>query len=170
MTTRKRTTDGWAYRNNRARRKKTDQETYAPCYLCLEPFDWSLPGNDSGVWSAEHLVPVSMGGSDAYDNIVGTHKLCNIVRGTQPIYKGMFAGKRPVQGETNPYFKEGSRMDRSIWRDQTRPVDAHTIHPETRCMHCPCIRSRWWPDGYDSTMIDAERELAEFQHNGKRLP
>src|SRR5690606_27151041 len=109
-----------------------------------EPIDYDLSSRDPAGWSGEHVIPLSQGGRDTYENIVGTHLLCNQARGTKPMVQGMFTGMRPKPSEFGTrYVKEGSRADTRPWRARNRPVDGHTVHQETRCSQCPCYRSRW---------------------------
>jgi 5-methylcytosine-specific restriction endonuclease McrA len=45
------------------------------CHLCGQP----------GAETADHLVPVDHGGSDAHPNLAAAHRRCNRIRGTRPI-------------------------------------------------------------------------------------
>lgn len=46
------------------------------CHLCGQPI--------LGRVSADHIVPVAMGGSDDVSNLAPSHLRCNVKRGTKP--------------------------------------------------------------------------------------
>ena len=60
------------------------------CHICGEQCDWKdytqtdtafIAGNLYP--SVDHIVPVSLGGSDSWDNVMLAHRICNSVRGNR---------------------------------------------------------------------------------------
>lgn len=47
------------------------------CYLCGEPVDKTLTGRDPMAPSIDHIIPLSRGGLDCYDNVALAHYSCN---------------------------------------------------------------------------------------------
>lgn len=68
-----------AYRVARAALKRKTQRFNLPCWLCGQPFDWSLHPSHGDAWTADHVVPLAQGG-----HITGTlkpaHRRCNSKR------------------------------------------------------------------------------------------
>lgn len=56
----------------------------APCALCGQPVDLSVPWPDPWCFVVDHLVPTSHGGDDHHDNGRPAHKQCNEIRSNQP--------------------------------------------------------------------------------------
>lgn len=50
------------------------------CHLCTEPVDKTLPGTAAQGPTVDHLVPLSKGGTDEFDNVALAHRACNIRR------------------------------------------------------------------------------------------
>lgn len=61
---------GW----NRLRRQVLERDRHV-CWICGE----------AGADSADHLVPVSKGGTDTLDNLKAAHLWCNKSRGAQEV-------------------------------------------------------------------------------------
>jgi hypothetical protein len=55
------------------------------CHLCGRPIDRSLKFPDSFSRSIDHLIPVSLGGSDSFDNLLPAHLGCNIARSNREL-------------------------------------------------------------------------------------
>lgn len=51
------------------------------CHLCSR----------AGATSADHLIPRTLGGSDDLENLRPAHKLCNQLRGRQPVTPELIA-------------------------------------------------------------------------------
>lgn len=56
------------------------------CTICGEPLDRAEPtrGNGKAI-SFDHIVPRSEGGSDRLENLRLAHRLCNSLRGRDPV-------------------------------------------------------------------------------------
>ena len=72
---------GHRWRTNRERLRAQGRG----CWICRafgrpDAIDYGLPGTDPGSFEADHLVPVSKGGTDLIDNLDATHRACNIWR------------------------------------------------------------------------------------------
>lgn len=50
------------------------------CWLCQQPIDSSLKWPDPMSGSADHILPVSRGGTDSISNLRPSHLGCNIKR------------------------------------------------------------------------------------------
>jgi hypothetical protein len=48
------------------------------CWICEMPFSKAWPA------TADHLVPVSMGGGGSVANLAPAHEICNVMRGSRP--------------------------------------------------------------------------------------
>jgi 5-methylcytosine-specific restriction endonuclease McrA len=80
------TTSGWGFKKNKAAR---DANYVNPAYrrnraiaLEREPeCHWRLPGCTLKSTQADHVLPVSRGGSNSLDNLVGSCQHCNEARG-----------------------------------------------------------------------------------------
>ena len=136
-----------SHRNYRKQREAIKAQRPV-CWLCLESIDYTLTDHlHPGYFTLDHVEAVAAGGPAVYGaQLRAAHRLCNLTRGAKPGVEGMYAGRRP-QGKTSTVIP-GSRKDPQTWTDEARPVDGHTIFPETRCSNCPCYRSRWWLGGY----------------------
>lgn len=70
-----------AYRSAATALKRKAKKQGLVCWICREPFDWSLPYHDARAFTADHVVPIATGGS-----ILGplrpAHRSCNSSRGT----------------------------------------------------------------------------------------
>ena len=57
------------------------------CHLCGGAIDLDLPGTHPMGWTADHLVPVALGG-EVMDpaNLAPAHLLCNRKRGAKPLH------------------------------------------------------------------------------------
>lgn len=67
----------------RVRRQKLKSSTRNHlCHLCGDPIDLSLPYPHPGSWSADHLIPVSLGGSNDGE-LRSAHLFCNQSRGNR---------------------------------------------------------------------------------------
>lgn len=49
----------------------------AICYLCTEPIDLDLPRTSRFGATVDHIVPLSKGGDDEFDNLQLAHWICN---------------------------------------------------------------------------------------------
>lgn len=65
-----------SYRNARAALKAKTKKHGLTCWLCHEPFDWSLHPSERMAWTADHVTPLAAGG-----HITGplkpAHRACN---------------------------------------------------------------------------------------------
>lgn len=48
----------------------------APCHLCLQPIDYSLPQGHPGAVEADHVVPIAQGGHPL-GQCLASHRRCN---------------------------------------------------------------------------------------------
>lgn len=46
------------------------------CWLCREPFDWSLPYHDAMAFTADHVTPLARGGA-ILGALQPAHRRCN---------------------------------------------------------------------------------------------
>jgi 5-methylcytosine-specific restriction endonuclease McrA len=53
------------------------------CWLCHEPIDWALSGWDRWGFTIDHVVPISKGGIDTFENVKSAHRSCNSRRGNR---------------------------------------------------------------------------------------
>lgn len=52
----------------------------APCHICGEVIDYSLPHLAPGAFVVDHIVPLSRGGTDTLDNKAPAHRSCNGIK------------------------------------------------------------------------------------------
>lgn len=57
----------------------------AVCGLCSGPVDMALKGTDWLGPTVDHIVPLSLGGTDTMDNTQLTHRSCNVRRNVKPV-------------------------------------------------------------------------------------
>ena len=48
-----------------------------PCALCTQPIDYSIPSPDPLSFEADHIVPLSKGGTDEWASLQPSHRVCN---------------------------------------------------------------------------------------------
>lgn len=75
------------------------------CALCLGdvPAPGAVPPNDPSAPTADHVVPVTLGGPHSIDNIRLAHRSCNSKRGRAPFVVGMFATRVPASESPAPF-------------------------------------------------------------------
>ena len=79
---RNRTTTAW--RKVRVMAWNRDRKTHAPCHICGEPIDYSIPASSAPLsWEPDHLQPFSKCPELELDlnNIAPSHRQCNRQRG-----------------------------------------------------------------------------------------
>ena len=72
----------WKYTRGRAWER--DSKNRAPCHICGQPIDYSLPASScEEAWEPDHLLPVSKRPDLELDlnNLAASHRRCNRVRG-----------------------------------------------------------------------------------------
>lgn len=69
------------YKRDNARLKRT---TLPICHWCWEPIDLTLVWPNPMSWSADHVVPLALGG-DLYGERVPMHLVHNSARGLAPL-------------------------------------------------------------------------------------
>lgn len=69
------------YKAENARLRKT---TLPICHWCFKPIDLTLKSPHPHSWSADHVVPLALGGP-LHGERVPMHRLCNTLRGLQPL-------------------------------------------------------------------------------------
>lgn len=79
MTGKRSYTGHRAYRRNRARL----QSTTNTCALCGQPIPPGLDPTDPDSFTADHIVPISKGGTHAMKNLRPAHRRCNTRRGNR---------------------------------------------------------------------------------------
>jgi len=57
----------------RARIKKTKPA----CHICGEAIDYTLPYLNDKAFVIDHVIPLTKGGADAFENIRAAHRDCN---------------------------------------------------------------------------------------------
>src|SRR5215470_1935111 len=65
------------YRRNRKLMIETSWKYARNCWLCGMPF---ISKTDI---SADHVIPIAMGGTNELDNLAPAHKICNAKRGSK---------------------------------------------------------------------------------------
>lgn len=69
------------YRRNRARVLTGNPS----CAECGRPIDSSITDQyDPGYGTADHKIPVALGGTDDLHNLQPMHRRCNLAKGTKP--------------------------------------------------------------------------------------
>ena len=56
----------------------------APCHICGQPIDYTLPHLDPLAFVADHLVPLDAGGADRLSNKAAAHRRCNRDKSNKP--------------------------------------------------------------------------------------
>lgn len=70
----------------RARRRIAQQvKAGEPCHLCGRPIDLTVRYPDPEAFTVDHVVPTSLGGSDALETLRPAHNRCNRQRSNLPI-------------------------------------------------------------------------------------
>jgi hypothetical protein len=69
-----------AYRRARERLKHKARRHGLKCWICGEPFDWSLPYTDPRGFTADHVAPLANGGA-ILGPLEPAHRACNSRRG-----------------------------------------------------------------------------------------
>jgi 5-methylcytosine-specific restriction endonuclease McrA len=74
------------YRAQVAGRRQQWAARQAPCVLCGQRIDYSLPPDDPQAFTVEHTVPLSVDRARHYDptNWQPAHRSCNSSRGNRP--------------------------------------------------------------------------------------
>ena len=93
MTTRRDPNRPWtahdhAYRKQRTRFRAQCEKVGAPCHLCGQPIDYTLPdGKSANAFECDHFYPVSTHPQLAYDaaNFRPSHMGCNRSRGSAEV-------------------------------------------------------------------------------------
>ena len=49
----------------------------APCIICGEDIDYSLPHLDPMSFVIDHIIPLNKGGADVIENVAAAHRTCN---------------------------------------------------------------------------------------------
>lgn len=69
-----------AYRTAAEALRRKAKRQGLTCWLCGEPFDWSLPYTHPRAFTADHVAPLARGGS-ARGPLRPAHRSCNSRRG-----------------------------------------------------------------------------------------
>ena len=64
----------------RDRHRTAIARTLSACHICGAPIDYTLPHLDPLAFVADHVVPLSKGGSDTLDNVRAAHRSCNAAK------------------------------------------------------------------------------------------
>lgn len=72
--------------NGRPWRRVTEQlkEISTTCWLCGYAIDLDLPATHRLSFTADHIIPRSLGGPDTLENARPAHRGCNSSRGARP--------------------------------------------------------------------------------------
>lgn len=65
----------------RDRDRAAVRRTKAPCGICGQVIDYSLPYLDPGAFVVDHIVPIVHGGLDHISNKQAAHRDCNRAKG-----------------------------------------------------------------------------------------
>lgn len=69
------------------------------CYLCEKVIDLALPWPEPMMATFDHLVPISLGGTDDRRNLRSVHLVCNIRKGNKVLGGDLDALVRSIYGE-----------------------------------------------------------------------
>ena len=76
--------DTWRWRNIvRPACRRRDEHANAPCWICGQPIDYTIPDGQPDAWSPDHVYTVAEHPEFAEDpaNIRAAHLACNKSRG-----------------------------------------------------------------------------------------
>lgn len=88
------------YTRNAAALRDEAREKNLHCVPCGLEFDWDAPSRSRWAFSADHIIPKSLGGSDERSNLRPAHYGCNSARGNGKT-RGLGSGNGVRQGSTN---------------------------------------------------------------------
>lgn len=54
-----------------------------PCYLCGNDIDYTLKSPDPWSFEIDHIIPLTLGGTDDLDNLGPSHRQCNRNKGAR---------------------------------------------------------------------------------------
>ena len=78
------------------------RRTRAACGICGAPIDYQLPYLDPMSFVVDHIIPVTLGGTDTIDNKQASHRACNRAKGARvdggPIIRRSGSLTRPGGG------------------------------------------------------------------------
>lgn len=67
----------------RKMRRLLERDAVVFCWICGEPIDRSLPGEDDRAISIDHVLALADGGNHDLSNLKAAHRVCNTLRGRQ---------------------------------------------------------------------------------------
>lgn len=88
----RRSTDKKEINRKKARTKQSSEITVQSlynrdngiCWICGGKCDINADGNSNEYPSVDHIIPVSLGGTDEWSNVRLAHRICNSLRGNRP--------------------------------------------------------------------------------------
>ena len=93
------------------------------CWLCRRPVDRSLAGQEvPGAPTRDHVVPASLGGSNARHNLRLAHRRCNIARGIASPEAARYAGRFQLSVAEERAEDARDEVDVKQWRSSGRIV------------------------------------------------
>lgn len=81
MKKRKRMRDSWTEESKTISLEKLFDRDGGICWLCGKACDIEADPNSNNYPSIDHVVPISLGGKDEWQNIKLAHRICNSLRG-----------------------------------------------------------------------------------------
>lgn len=72
------------------------RRTNAPCGICGQPIDYTLPYLDPGEFVVDHVKSLARGGTDTLDNTQAAHRSCNRAKGAKPFAEGIVRRSRSL--------------------------------------------------------------------------
>lgn len=82
---------GWGGRGAASLTRLTLETYGTTCHLCLKPVRLDAPPRHPMRPSADHVVPRSLGGTNAIGNLRPAHYGCNSRRGARPLTPALLA-------------------------------------------------------------------------------
>ncbi len=61
----------------RDRARRRDRANQTACHICGNPIDYTIPTPDPMSYEADHVHPITKGGTDTLNNIKASHRTCN---------------------------------------------------------------------------------------------
>lgn len=83
MKKRRRRKDSWTSESSTITLEKLFVRDKGICWICGGKCDKDVDSNDNMYPSVDHVIPISRGGKDSWDNVKLAHRLCNTLKGAK---------------------------------------------------------------------------------------
>jgi predicted nucleic acid-binding Zn ribbon protein len=140
------------------------------CQICLKPIQPSLRFPDPNCASIDHIIPVSMGGTNRPENLQASHLRCNVSLGNRKVSSALRPAPRwgEIEYVTIPKAAKVWKISENIVRRLVREGLIPTIEPTTKSK---------WPKipvtFVEQVMRDGkpdEFSWKRYNHSAKALP